>query len=277
MSDLNGNEGEQGIMKTVVITGSTRGIGRGLAEEFLKAGCAVVINGRRASVVEEVVQRLAEDFGADCVLGYACDVTNESDVQALWNEAVEKFGKVDIWINNAGVTHDGKPFWAIESAKIRQVYEINVLGLINGMRVAYCGMEAQGGGFIYNMEGLGSGKQTVKGLAYYESSKSALTKLTQAAILDAEGSLVKIGFLSPGMVITDLLISEEEHSGKDWDRRKRIYNILADRVETVVPFLAEKVLQNEKHGARFAWLTTGKSFARFMKAPFVKRDLFADE
>ena len=264
-------------MKVVVITGSTRGIGRGLAEEFLKAGCAVVINGRSDASVQKTLSELSASFGVDRIMDQVCDVTNEEQVQALWDAAKAKFGKVDIWINNAGVTHDGKPFWAVESAKIRQVYEINILGLINGMRVAYSGMEAQGGGFIYNMEGLGSGKQTVKGLAYYESSKSALTKLTQAAILDAEGSPVKIGFLSPGMVITDLLISEEERSGKDWERRKRIYNILADRVETVVPFLAEKVLQNEKHGARFAWLTTGKSFVRFMRAPFIKRDLFTDE
>jgi NAD(P)-dependent dehydrogenase (short-subunit alcohol dehydrogenase family) len=269
--------GKRGIVNIVVITGSTRGIGRGLAEEFLKAGCAVVINGRSDVPVKKTVADLAGAYGADRVMGRACDVTNEEQVQALWDAAKTKFGKVDIWINNAGVSHDSNPFWAVDSAKVRQVYEINVLGLINGMQVAYRGMETQGGGFIYNMEGLGSGKETVKGLAFYESSKSALTKLTQAAVLDAEGSPVKIGYLSPGMVITDLLISDDERSGEEWERRKRIYNILADRVETVVPFLAEKVLNNQKHGARIAWLTTGKSFARFMKAPFVKRDLFTDE
>ncbi len=78
------------------------------------------------------------------------------------------------------------------------------------------------------------------------------------------------------MVITDLLVGGD-HTGEEWERKKRIYNILADRVETVVPFLAEKVLANEKHGARIAWLTTGKSFVRFLKAPFAKRDLFTDE
>lgn len=263
-------------MKTVVITGSTRGIGRGLAEAFLKLNCAVVVCGRGNEFVQNAVLPLADAYGSDRVLGQVCDVTVEGQVQALWDAAQAKFGAVDIWINNAGVTHDTLPFWSVDTDKIHQVFEINLLGLINGLRVAYRGMATQGGGSIYNMEGLGSGKQAVKGLAFYESSKSAVTKLTQAAILDTEGSAVKIGYLSPGMVVTDLLVGGD-HTGEEWERKKRIYNILADRVETVVPFLAEKVLANEKHGARIAWLTTGKSFVRFLKAPFAKRDLFIDE
>lgn len=263
-------------MKTVVITGSTRGIGRGLAEAFLKLGCAVVVSGRSQASVDNVALPLVEVYGAERVLGQVCDVSSEDQVQTLWNAAQAKFGRVDFWINNAGVTHDTLPFWTVDTEKIRQVMEINLLGLINGLRVAYRGMAVQGEGFIYNMEGLGSGKQAMKGLAFYESSKSAVTKLTQAAILDAEGSAVKIGYLSPGMVITDLLVRGEQ-SGEEWERKKRIYNILADRVETVAPYLAEKVLSNNRSGARIAWLTPGKSFMRFMKAPFVKRDLFAPE
>ena len=263
-------------MKTIVITGSTRGIGKGLAESFLTFGCAVVISGRSDGSVQNALLPLVNLYGEDRVFGQVCDVAVEEQVQGLWNAAIEKFGRVDVWINNAGVTHDTLPFWSVDTDKIRQVVEVNLLGLINGLRVAYRGMAAQGGGYIYNMEGLGSGKQAVKGLAFYESSKSAVTKLTQAAVLDAEGSVVKIGYLSPGMVITDLLVGEEQ-SGEDWERKKRIYNILADRVETVAPFLAEKALATDKHGVRIAWLTTGKSFVRFMKAPFVKRDLFTEE
>jgi len=263
-------------MKIVVITGSTRGIGRGLAEAFLRAGCGVVINGRSADPVRSTVDSFAKIYGADHVFGQVCDVTDESQVEKLWQGATSKFGRVDIWINNAGITHDTNPFWLVESNRIRQVIEINVLGLIYGMRVAFRGMEAQGGGFIYNLEGMGSGKRTVKGLAFYGGSKSAVTKITQTAILDAEGSAVKIGYLSPGMVVTDLLVKKGEDAGPDWEQKKRIYNILADHVETVAPFLAEGVLKNDRPGARIEWLTTGKSFVRFLKAPFVKRDLFAD-
>ncbi len=264
-------------MKIVVVTGSTRGIGRGLAESFLKLGCAVVVSGRSDASVQSALVPLVAEYGVDRVLGQACDVTREDQVQALWDAAQAKFGKVDIWINNAGVNHERQPFWKVDSAKIKEVIETNILGVSNGMRVAFLGMEAQGDGFIYNMEGLGSSGPTVKGVAFYASSKSAVTKLTQTAILDAKDHAVKIGYLSPGMVITDLLIKEGEKSGDTWERQKRLYNILADRVETVTPFLAEKVLNNQKHGVRFAWLTPLKSFTRFMTAPFVKRDLFAEE
>ena len=264
-------------MKIIVITGSTRGIGRGMAEEFLKRGCAVVVSGRRNDSVQKEVSSLAVVHGADRVFGQACDVSDEQQVQALWDAAITKFGKVDIWINNAGVNHIRQPFWKVDKTKIKQVMETNYLGVANGMKIAFLGMISQGDGFIYNMEGLGSSGPPVSGVAYYASSKSAVSKLTQIAILDAKESPVRIGYLSPGMVITDLLMKEGEKSGDNWERQKRLYNILADRVETVTPFLVQKMLNNQKHGARIAWLTTGKSFVRFIRAPFVKRDLFANK
>ena len=83
--------------------------------------------------------------------------------------------------------------------------------------------------------------------------------------------------LSPGMVLTDFLLKRYE--GKDpeeWKSARRIFNILADRVETVTPYLAEQVLKNQKNGARIQWLTGGKAFWRFLTAGFTKRDLFKD-
>jgi len=85
-------------MKTVVITGSTRGIGHGLAVEFLKRGCAVVISGRNKSVVDKEAQQLAQTYGRDRVAGIPCEVTDLGQVQALWDGAKKIFGHVDIWI-----------------------------------------------------------------------------------------------------------------------------------------------------------------------------------
>lgn len=263
-------------MKVIVITGSTRGIGRGLANEFLKRDCAVMISGRTSSDVEDAVQQFAAVYGAEHVSGQACNVREPEQVQALWDAAQVRFGHVDVWINNAGLSHATQPFWEVDCARVVQVIETNLLGMMHGTRVAFAGMRAQGSGFIYNMEGLGSTGPTVKGMAYYASSKSALTKFTQTAIKDAEDTPVKIGFLSPGMVVTDLLTGEEQRSREGWERSKRLYNILADQVETVTPWLVEKVLSNQKHGVRIAWLTTLKTILRFLKAPFVKRDLFAE-
>jgi len=81
-------------MKTVVITGSTRGIGYGLADTFLSLGCAVVVSGRTAEGVATSVETLASKHGGDKVYGYPCDVTEVDQIQALWDAANDRFGKI---------------------------------------------------------------------------------------------------------------------------------------------------------------------------------------
>ena len=83
-----------------------------------------------------------------------------------------------------------------------------------------------------------------------------------------------MGAFSPGMVVTEFLTGRFEEGSEDWKQAKRIFNILADRVETVTPWLAEKAKTNKKNGARFNWMTRGKVISRFLAAPFRKRDLF---
>ena len=115
-------------MKHVVITGSTRGIGLGLAREFLKLECSLTISGRDYENVEQVVSELSLDFASDQILGVACDVRDPEDVQTLWNESVGRCGKVDIWINNAGYSGPQIPAWEIEPEKAKEVIETNLLG-----------------------------------------------------------------------------------------------------------------------------------------------------
>ena len=81
-------------MKSVVITGSTRGIGLGLAKEFLKRGCSVAISSRSKDKLNQKVKNLGEAFGEDKVIGQPCDVTDSNQVQALWDAARQGFGKV---------------------------------------------------------------------------------------------------------------------------------------------------------------------------------------
>ena len=82
--------------------------------------------------------------------------------------------------------------------------------------------------------------------------------------------------LSPGIVVTDLLVGDYDLSSPEWQKSKKIFNILGDTVDTVTPWLADGVLKTNKNGASVAWLTGGKAFRRFMTAGFNKRDLFAD-
>jgi NAD(P)-dependent dehydrogenase (short-subunit alcohol dehydrogenase family) len=263
-------------MKTVVITGSTRGIGYGLADAFLNLGCAVTISGRTEASVESARSKLSAKHEADRTFGKCCDVTQIEQVRALWDAALAHFGKIDIWLNNAGINHPRRDFWEHSPERIQSVVNTNLVGAMYGSQVALRGMLNQGFGGVYNMEGLGSDGRRVEGMALYGTTKYGLHYLTDALVAETRGTPVLVGALSPGMVITEMLTSEEVRSEEDWERTKRIFNILADRVEDVAPWMARQVLHNGKTGVRIKWLTRGKITARFLTAPFRKRDLLAD-
>jgi len=261
-------------VKTIVITGSTRGIGYGLADSFLALGCAVTVSGRTSEAVERAVARLSTKHKADRVFGHPCDVTDFEQVQALWDTAKAHFDKIDIWINNAGIGNSQMNFWELPAERIQAVVSTNLIGAMYGSKVALCGMLDQGFGGLYNMEGLGSGGRKVEGLALYGSTKSGLRYLDECLVRETQGTPVLVGALRPGMVVTDILTKQFEGRPEEWERAKRIFNILADRVETVTPWLAHKVLANDKSGVCISWQGTWKVVGRFLAAPFRKRDLF---
>jgi NAD(P)-dependent dehydrogenase (short-subunit alcohol dehydrogenase family) len=262
-------------MKTVVITGSTRGIGRGLAQEFLARDCQVVISGRSEEAVSTVVAEQAAQHGEQRVAGRACEITDTGQLQGLWDESVNRFGAVDIWINNAGVSIPRKNLYQTEPADIARIVDINLTGLLLANRVALRGMLAQGSGQIWNMEGFGSGNQKQPGMSAYGATKRGLRYVTDCLQKEVKDTGVQVCALSPGMVITDLLIGDYDTSSPEWEKSKKIFNILGDKVETVTPFLVEGILKTNKSGASVAWLTTPKAMWRFMTAGFNKRDLFA--
>ena len=263
-----------GIMKTIVITGSTRGIGYGLADAFLNLGCAVTLNGRTQDSVEQALEGLAAKHGVERLLGHSCDVTDLQQVQALWDAAKTHWGQIDIWINNAGIAHPQMGFIDLPPERIQAVVETNVIGAMYGAKVALRGMLEQGFGVLYNMEGLGSGGRRVEGLTLYGTTKHSLRYLTDALAQEVQGTPIQVGALRPGMVVTDMLTSQFEGQPEEWERAKRAFNILADRVETVTPWLAQKALSNDKNGARIVWLSRLKVMGRFLMAPVRQRDLF---
>jgi len=260
--------------KTVVITGSTRGIGLGLAAEFLKRDCQVLVSGRSQNDVDILVSEL-EAGHPSRVTGLACDVTHEDQLQALWDCGVARFGRVDIWINNAGISVERKPFQDLAADQMEKLVATNLTGTALGCKVAMAGMLNQGHGQIWNMEGFGSGGQIQPGMAAYGATKRAVSYLNKALAREARQTGIQVCALSPGIVVTDLLMGDYDLNSPEWEKSKRIFNILGDSVETVTPWLVENVLKSDKNGAKVAWLTNRKAFWRFMTAGFNKRDLFA--
>jgi NAD(P)-dependent dehydrogenase (short-subunit alcohol dehydrogenase family) len=265
-------------MKTVVITGSTKGIGFGLAQEFLKGGHNVVISGRRQDTVDAAVASLHEYSGKGRVIGVACDVADVAQVQNLWRQAAKVFGRVDIWINNAGLINKYLNVGQLVPTDISSVVETNLCGAMNGTSVAakaMAGQEPVGAwrGAIYNFEGFGSDGMTRNGLSVYGSTKRALSYFTGAAAKELKDKGVLVGFIQPGIVVTELSVGAEwGESANELRRKKKFIMMFGDPVPPVAAFIVDKVLANEKSGYRANWLPFPKLLWRLITAPFIKRD-----
>lgn len=260
-------------MKHVVITGSTRGIGLGLAKRFIEAGCRVTINGRSQTGVDAALQELKQAYPAAEVRGYAADMVRYEEVEALKTKAVEGLGSIHIWINNAGIDQDRKKVWEMDSTAFAEMLHINLLGVFNGCKVAMRQMIAQGEGQIFNMEGFGSDGMMRDKMTLYGTTKRALRYFTQSLAQEAAGTPVLIGTLSPGMVVTDFLLKSVGEKAENGEQNRKILNILADDVDTVTAFLSQKILANRENNARIVWLTKRKVFWRFASAGFTKRNV----
>jgi short-subunit dehydrogenase len=261
-------------MRNIVITGSTRGIGFAMAHEFLKAGCNVTLSGRGATLAANVQQELL-DF-KDRYIYVPCNVQEKTDLKNLWDLSSQEWGSIDIWINNAGVNAPHAFAYETDDEYIKNIIATNITGMIFGSHVAVRGMLKQKFGAIYSMEGLGSNNMIQAKTILYGTTKHALTYYMKGLAKELEGTGVIAGRLSPGMMLTDFITKTpdgEDAAIQTNDSFKRIFNILADKPETVASFFIPKMLTNTKNDAHIIWLTTMKVGLRFITSPFHKRKL----
>ena len=261
-------------MKTVVITGGTRGIGLAMALEFLSRCCRVTVSGRGDNLPEPVA-RVLQAY-QDSIQYVRCNVQNKEDVDALWDRAAERWGRVDIWINNAGQNAPYEYVYDTDCKSADAVIDTNIRGMIYGSQVAAARMREQGSGQIWNMEGLGSNGMIQAKTVLYGMSKSALTYFTKGLAKELNGTGVLAGRLSPGMMLTDFITKAPDGEAspvlKD-ESFKKVFNTLADKPETVAAFLVPRMLANTRNDAHIMWLTNSKAAWRFMTSPMRKREL----
>ena len=267
-------------MKTVVITGSARGLGFEMAKVFKKNGVNVVLSDLDEERLKAAKSKL-ERVESNAQVAYAvCDVTKSEDIKNLIDVAIENFLKIDIWINNAGVNQPEKAVWELTEQEIDAVINVDLRGAILGSKYAMEEMLKEKSGAIYNIEGYGSNDAKMLGLSIYGTSKRAITYFTEAFAKEAEEKEtgVIIGRLSPGIMITDFI--SNALGGKEKinlsKKTKKVYNILGDYPDVVANFLVEEMLKNEKNNVKIEWLTNSKAMWRFMTAGFNKRDFFGD-
>ena len=114
------------------------------------------------------------------------------------------------------------------------------------------------------------------GLTLYGMSKCGLKYFNDAVAKEANGTPIVIGALQPGMVATDFILEPYRGKPEEWQKVKKIFNVIADRVETVTPWLADKMLANQRSGVRFTWSSNLRLLGKFAVALLGKRDIFAD-
>jgi NADP-dependent 3-hydroxy acid dehydrogenase YdfG len=233
--------------------------------------------GRHQADVDRVTEEL-NALGPGRANGCVCDVTNKEQVQAVWDQAKEAFGTVDIWINNAGRATGRYKVHELPGNDLLTMVQGNFVGTTYGSQVALNGMRQQGHGAIYNtLGGAFDGKRLVPNMGFYSATKAGINLLTKYMVDENKDQNIIIGRISPGMLITDNWLEEQKlESEQQWQSLRPMLNILCDDVETATPWLVDQILANKKSGKRIAWITTGRIMKRFIAARFgKKRDILS--
>lgn len=186
--------------KVVSITGASRGIGAAAARVFAAAGAKVALLARSGAEIET----LAAEIGPDA-LAVVCDVAEWDSVQAAVAAVLARFGRLDVWIGNAGVIEPISRLADADPADWARAIQINLTGVFHGMRAVLPVMKAQGGGTVITISS-GAAHNPLEGWSAYCASKAGAAMLTRAAHLEEGGHGLRIMGLSPGTVATDMQV-----------------------------------------------------------------------
>jgi short-subunit dehydrogenase len=184
--------------QVVVVTGASGGVGAAAAEELARRGASVVLVARRAAPLEEVTRRCGQQAQA-----VVADVTKRSDVQRIFDEAIAKFGRIDVWINNVG-RGIGRPLLEITDDDVDAMIRDNMKSVLYAMQVVTPHLEARGTGAIVNVSSL-LGRTPIPSRAAYAAAKAAMMSLSEAFRIELADSHpdIRVVVVYPGRIATD--------------------------------------------------------------------------
>ena len=199
-------------MKTVLITGASRGIGKEIAIKFATEGYNVVLNYNVSESQTEDLAKQIEDLGVQC-LTVKADVSVDSEVKDMVNLALKQFGKIDVLVNNAGVALS-KLFQLTTEDEIARVFGVNTFGVINSSKAVVPYMISEKCGKIINISSIW-GKVGVSMETIYSASKGAVIAFTMALAKELAPSGISVNCVCPGVIDTDMMREYSESDKKE--------------------------------------------------------------
>lgn len=195
------------MLKTVLITGASRGIGAATAEIFAENGYTVIINYNSSS---EKAEALAEKTGGTAV---KADVSDAAETERMVNEVIEKYGKIDVLVNNAGISVTGL-FDLVSDDDAKRIFDINVFGTLNCTKKVIPHMLKRKYGKIINVSSMW-GQTGGSCEVHYSATKAAVIGFTKALAKEVGTAGINVNCVAPGMVMTDMTscYTDEEIAG----------------------------------------------------------------
>jgi 3-oxoacyl-[acyl-carrier protein] reductase len=192
--------------KVAIVTGSSSGIGKAIALRFGEEGAKVVVAARRKALCEQTAKEICRKGGEAFVI--QADVSHETQVETLYDKAVQQYGRVDIAVNNAGI-FGGRRIAETTTNAFDEVLNVNLRGTFFCCRAAFKHMKAQSGGIIINISSV-AGVQAWSGTGVYSASKHGVMALTKALADEGRSFNIKVSAICPGGVADELVDATPE-------------------------------------------------------------------
>ena len=224
--------------KVVVITGASSGLGEAAARHLAAEGALVALGARRSDRIEAI----AADLGGDRALARATDVVHRAEVEALVAAAVERFGRIDVMLNNAGLMPQS-PLDRLKVDEWDRMIDVNIKGVLYGIAAALPRMEAQKSGHIINVASV-AGHRVSPGSTVYSATKSAVRVLTEGLRQEVKAFNIRSTIVSPGAVATELpsTITDDETGA----RVREFYDSVAIPADSFARVVAFAIAQPEE-------------------------------